>query len=101
MENLTSICDIVLPPLPFDSPITTIATAKKAFYEVFGLQSPTPDEVWKGGGQRIHDIVNVLESFGVLSKKVKNKYSWNGFGALPKALQDLNRDCGSASDGVV
>ncbi|KAE8735018.1 DP-E2F-like 1 isoform 2 [Hibiscus syriacus] len=33
--------------------------------------------------RRIYDIVNVL------TRKAKNKYTWKGFGAIPKALQDL------------
>ncbi|OMO85798.1 hypothetical protein COLO4_21435 [Corchorus olitorius] len=36
--------------------------------------------------RRIYDIVNVL------TRRAKNRYTWKGFGAIPKALQDLKQE---------
>ncbi|KAL1205952.1 E2F transcription factor-like E2FD [Cardamine amara subsp. amara] len=39
--------------------------------------------------RRIYDVVNILETIGLVARRGKSQYSWMGFGAVPRVLDQL------------
>ncbi|GMY13520.1 E2F transcription factor-like E2FF isoform X1 [Fagus crenata] len=41
------------------------------------------------GRRRMYDVVNILESVGIVARKGKNQYIWKGYEEIPRALEEL------------
>ncbi|XP_059451972.1 E2F transcription factor-like E2FF isoform X2 [Corylus avellana] len=68
------------------------------FLRLYGGEGVGPIELVEAAGKlgverrRMYDVVNILESIGIIARKGKNQYSWKGFGEVPGILEELKEE---------